>query len=248
MEIKSSMRVLIICTLIVVGGCATGQDGRSPATGADGAATEKHTGKSEALVAAAEPIMRNFLTAKHWEAVRNLTGVARAVFVAPSGGQVGLIAGGQWGRGILLVRHGQQWSDPVFIKLGALQIGLLAGFQRVDAAGAILSQAALERVLAGKSRVSGSGDATIGVGVSGKVAGSASGIELLLASTNKGVYLGGAFEGLRISLDEHLNRMAYGNDFDLEKIIKTEGGAYPPADRIRAMLETAAHEAVWGND
>jgi lipid-binding SYLF domain-containing protein len=132
--------------------------------------------------------------------------------------------------------------------MGALQIGLLIGGQKVDAAGAILSCEGLDLILSGKSRLSGSANLTIGVGVSGKAAGGKGGIQVLMVSSNKGAYFGGSFEGLRISADQKLNREAYGPDFDLNKIIKNKGGAYQPADNIRAMLEKAAHEAVWGKE
>lgn len=200
-----------------------------------------------AIIREAEPLIENFITADHWAAVKNLTAAARAIVIIPSGGQGGLILGLQRGKGILLVRHGYEWSDPVFIRLNALQIGLLIGGQKFSAAGAILSDAALEYVLSGKTRLGGSGDFTIGVGVSGRAAGGASGgIELLMVSTNKGVFLGGSFEGVTISVDDELNRKAYGDSFDLTVTISNTGGGYLPAESIRRILEQAAYEAVWG--
>lgn len=239
---------LVFHVCITVVGCATTQTVRHSSEKSTGLTNAEAPGKADAIVADAEPILSQFLTAKHWAAVRNLTGVARAIFITPSGGQAGFMLGGQWGRGILLVRHGQKWSDPVFIKIGALQVGFLAGAQLVDAAGAILSKDALDLALAGKPRFSGSGDLTVGAGLSGKVAGGLSGIEVLFVSTNKGVYFGGSFEGLRLSVDDRLNREAYGDDFDLDRIVSSTGGRYPPANRIRGMLEKAAYQAVWGED
>jgi lipid-binding SYLF domain-containing protein len=216
-----------------------------PAANADDAPTSKPA----SLLKSAEPLVENFFTVKHWEGVRNLTGVARAVFVIPSGGQVGLLLGGQWGKGFLFVRHGQQWSDPVFVKMGAFQFGILIGGQKVGLVGAVLSKPALDRVLAGKTRISGTGDMTIGVGVSGRAAGGASGgIEMLTVSTNKGLYLGGSIEGLKIWVDDDMNRLAYGDEFNLNNIVKTSEGHYPPAMALRAMLEKTAHRAVWSDD
>ena len=101
------------------------------------------------------------------------------------------------------MRHGQQWSDPFFIKLGSVQFGLLIGGQKVGLAGAVLSDAALERLLAGNMRISATADITVGAGASGRAAG---GIEMLTVSTNKGLYLGGALEVLKIWLDDDMNR------------------------------------------
>ena len=105
------------------------------------------------------------------------------------------------------MRHGQQWSDPFFIKLGSVQFGLLIGGQKVGLAGAVLSDAALERLLAGNMRISATADITVGAGASGRAAGGPSGgIEMLTVSTNKGLYLGGALEVLKIWLDDDMNR------------------------------------------
>ncbi len=211
-------------------------------------AADLSTNKPGALLKSSEPLIENFMTAERWEGVRNLTGVARAVIIIPGGGQAGFILGGQWGKGFLLVRHGMEWSDPVFVKMGAFQFGLLIGGQKVGLVGAVLTDSALERILAGKTRLSGTGDLTVGLGVSGRAAGSGSGgIEVLTISTNKGVYLGGSIEGLKIWIDQSMNQMAYGNDYNLDAITGGPGGNYQPAMNLRAMLSKAAKQAVWGD-
>ncbi len=198
------------------------------------------------LVKQAESKLDTFLTADHWASVRNLAGIARAIVIVPSGGQAGLVVGGQWGKGILLVRNEHQWSDPLFVKLFSWQVGLLVGGQSVNGIGAILSGPALDRTLAGKFRIGGSADATIVKGLSGKAAGGAGGIEFLMVSSNKGVYLGGSLEGVRLRLDDKLNRQAYGEDFDVATLLAdTDGGQYPAADPIRARLSETAYNAVF---
>jgi len=198
------------------------------------------------LLKAAEPLVNNFFTTKHWEAVRNLTGIARAVVILPKGGQAGLIIGGQWGKGIMFVRHGENWSDPVFVKLGSFQIGFLAGGQSVGLIGALLTKRALDRVLAGRSLVSGSGDLTLGAGISARAAGGTTGgIELLSVSTDKGLYFGGSAEVLHIRVDEKMNRLAYGDKFDLHAIVQSASGTYAPAMKLREKLQQAAHQAFW---
>lgn len=90
---------------------------------------------------------------------------------------------------------------------------------------------------------------TIGAGVSGRAAGGASGgIEMLTVSSNKGFYVGGALEGIKIWLNDDINQQAYGEDFDLDAVVKSTGGNFMPAVGIRSKLEKAAHQAVWGNN
>jgi lipid-binding SYLF domain-containing protein len=214
-----------------------------------GVATAKPapTSKPATLLRSAEPLVNKFFTAKRWEAVRNLTGIARAVVIIPKGGQAGLIVGGEWGKGFMFIRHGEKWSDPVFVKFGSFQIGLLAGGQSVGLIGALLTKRALDRVLAGKSLLSGSGDFTVGVGLSARAAGGTTGgIEMLSVSKDKGLYFGGSAEDLRIRVDKEMNRLAYGKNFDLNAILHSSNGTYAPARELREKFRKAAHQAVWG--
>ncbi|GLS83120.1 lipid-binding SYLF domain-containing protein [Paraferrimonas haliotis] len=192
--------------------------------------------------------LQTFMTQEHWSSVKNLSGSAKAIVIIPSGRQAGFIVGGQWGRGILLVRHHQDWSDPIFIKLNSVQVGLLAGAQQVNGIGAILSNQALERVFEGKYRFGAAGDTTLGPGFSGKAAGSTHGIEVLMVSSNQGAYLGGSFEGLKLSLDMEYNRQAYGDDFSVKAVLANrKGGNYPAAAHIQQQLSQAAYESVYGD-
>ena len=198
------------------------------------------------LLESAEPLVNKFFTTERWEAVRNLTGVARGVVILPRGGQVGLLIGGQWGKGFMFVRHGENWSDPVFVKMSSLQLGFLAGGQSVDLIGALLTKRALERVLTGKAMVGGSGDLTVGAGISARAAGGTTGgIEFMSVSTDKGLYFGGSVEDLHIRVDQKMNHLAYGKNFDLDNIVSSAHGTYAPARDLREKLKHAAHQAVW---
>ena len=202
--------------------------------------------RSEALLDQAQEHMQQFLTDEHWAAVRNLTGVARAIFIMPKGGQFGFVVGTQWGKGILLVRHHHQWSHPLFVEINSLQIGLLAGAQSVSGIGILLSDAALKQVINGEFKAGGSADLTLGPGVSGKAAGGVKGIEMLMVSSNKGVFLGGSFEGVQLKLDEAMNQDAYGDNFDVTSIANfNEQPLIPLASSLRQQLADVAYNAVF---
>ena len=199
------------------------------------------------LLEAARPLANRYFTTEHWEAVRNLTAAARAVVILPRGGEAGLLIGGEWGRGLMFVRHGDSWSNPVFVKLGSLQFGFLIGGQSVGLIGALLTKRALDRAIDGKALASGSGDLTLGEGVSARVAGGTTGgIEFLSVSSDKGLYFGGSIERLRIHIDTQMNRIAYGRNFNLQAIINSTNRNYPPARPLLDILHKAAHQAFWG--
>jgi lipid-binding SYLF domain-containing protein len=54
---------------------------------------------------------------------------AKGVFIVPSFGRAALGVGGAGGPGVLLVKHGDSWSDPAFYTVGALNVGAQAGIQ-----------------------------------------------------------------------------------------------------------------------
>ena len=70
---------------------------------------------------------------------------------------------------------------------------------------------------------------------------------MLMVSSNKGVFLGGSFEGVTISIDDEMNRQAYSDAFEINEIVSDSGGIYLPAESIRRTLKRSAYEAVWGD-
>lgn len=200
------------------------------------------------LLQQAEPIAEKFFTKPQWDAVRNLTAASRAVVIVPRGGEAGLLIGGAWGKGVMFVRHGEHWSNPIFIKLGAFQFGVLMGGQKVGLIGALLTNRALDRALQGKALASGSGDLTVIKGLSARAAGGTTGgVEFLSVSVDKGLYFGGSFERLRLHVDEKMNQAAYGKNFDPEKMAAVTAANYPPAKPLLTMLDKAVHQAFWGS-
>ncbi len=57
--------------------------------------------------------LKSFLSHPQAEAVRNLLGAVRGVLIVPSSHKGGFLVGYERGTGILLARHGDQWSDFV---------------------------------------------------------------------------------------------------------------------------------------
>ncbi|MEZ9233738.1 lipid-binding SYLF domain-containing protein [Vibrio amylolyticus] len=212
-------------------------------------ASDTQLNKAEQLVDHVELNVDEFLTKEHWEAVRGLSGVARAVVIIPKGYQAGFLLGAQWGKGVMFLRTDHRWSAPVFVKMSSVQFGLLAGIQSFNGIGAVLSQDALTKVFEGRIGVGGSADTTIGLGVSGKAIGGTKGIQQLMVSANKGLYIGGSLEGSQLKLDDKLNVMAYGEDFNMAEFLEGGSGAASELGSIvRKQLEDEAYNAVYGSN
>jgi lipid-binding SYLF domain-containing protein len=72
---------------------------------------------------------------------------AKGVFIIPSFGKAAWVVGGAGGPGVLMVRRGETWSDPVFYTAGSLSIGLQAGVQAGSVALVLNSDKAVENFM-----------------------------------------------------------------------------------------------------
>ncbi|GMQ48180.1 hypothetical protein VB10N_31790 [Vibrio sp. 10N] len=201
--------------------------------------------KANTIIAQAAQNIDEFDSAAHWESVKNVTGVAKAIVIFPSGGQAGFILGAQWGKGILLTRDGHQWSEPVFVKFRSAMFGLLAGAQKIKGVGVILSDDVVEQLQSGSTKIGGTADVTIGDGVSGKVVGGTSGISAMMVSQNKGLYFGGSIDTFNMTLDNTLNHAIYGESFSVDEVLTNFAPYSGEAQNLRRRLEGIAYRAVY---
>lgn len=211
----------------------------------DVSSDQRMTEKAQAIIVSAAQNIDEFDSAPHWESVKNVTGIAKAIVIFPSGGQAGFVTGGQWGNGILLTRDAHNWSEPVFVKFRSAMFGLLAGAQAINGVGVILSDDVVEQLQSGSTKVGGTADVTIGNGVSGKVVGGTSGISAMMVSQNKGLYFGGSIDTFNMTLDNKLNYALYGEDFAVDKVLTNYDHQSGQAQNLRRRLEGIAYRAVY---
>jgi lipid-binding SYLF domain-containing protein len=74
--------------------------------------------------------LKSFFSHKQAEAIRNIIGASRAVYFAPEVTEGGLLVGLAKGQGMVLRRHGQEWSDLVFLSLSEYSVGTQASKNR----------------------------------------------------------------------------------------------------------------------
>ena len=188
-----------------------------------------------------------FFSKSQWQAIRNLTGGARGIFIAPSSTNIGFILGSQQGVGVLLARHGQAWSDPVFIRLSNYDVGFLAGASKSEVMMLVLTDGAISQFIDGVSKLSAGGSFAVGDwGVGGIGAGGISGgAQVMTVETSLGLFAGSGLGSMKMSLDRELNTGAYGSGFDVNKTLAGSGGRYLPAAELRRILATAVQQS-WG--
>lgn len=186
-----------------------------------------------------------FLSHSQTRAIRNMLGGARGVFIAPDLTSEAAIVGIERGTGFLLRRHGKDWSDPVFVLFSEASIGYQAGVKESHMLILLMTDAAVDNFVKGKIELGGTGGfaiGTYGMGVSGtgELKG---GLEMILLSTNTGVFAGGGWAEVTPVLAGTLNDEIYGPNTDATRILGAPGGKYGPAIKLRQVLSRMVVEA-----
>ena len=241
-----------ICCVMLLTGCDA-SDTQPPQTLGTGSLLGKSnvsTSASTNAIALAQSAANTadaFFSKPQWQGIRNLTGGARGIFIAPNATSVGFVLGSQQGVGVLLARHGQVWSDPVFIRLSNYDIGFLAGASKSEMMMLVLTDSAISQFIDGVSKVSAGGSFAVGDwGVGGIGAGGISGgAQVMTVETSSGLFAGSGLGSMKMSLDRDLNVAAYGSGFDVNRTLADSGGRFAGATALRQTLSTAVQQS-WG--
>ena len=210
-------------------------------------AADDPNAKATALVASVKTSLDTYFSHKEWEAVRNFLGGARAIYIAPTVTKLGFIVGFSGGDGVLLRRHGDSWSDPVFLAIKAQSVGMQLGAQESNLVMLIMTDAGVDDLLAGVSKVGGTSGfalASWGAGASAG-GGTAGGLQVLTVSTNSGLFGGGGLERSEMEPSKDYNDAVYGANADLKAVAAGTGSGKASAAALQALLKQATAQA-WG--
>lgn len=120
--------------------------------------------------------------------------------------------GGQFGKGILVVRtKRKEWSNPCFIKLAGGSFGFQIGVQKTDIILVFKSKGSIEGITSGK--VTLGADASIAAGPVGRHAEASTDIEfeaeIYSYSKSHGLFAGISIKGAALQIDEKANSAFY---------------------------------------
>jgi len=178
--------------------------------------------KMESLLCQSQDILTNYFTANF---VREhgipyyIFNEAKAI-IFMSYWKAGLVIGGVYGNGILLSRLNNQWSGPCAITLGACEIGLEIGIEKLDCI-LIINHENILKYFENKGVLALGADASIALGPFGKD------LNMITQGTDsiftysfaKGGYLGISFESGIISVSNDCNKEYYGKPVVANEII-----------------------------
>lgn len=143
--------------------------------------------------------------------LRNAYGVA----VIPGVIKVGLVVGGRFGRGVLVVRtRGGAWSNPSFVTITGGSIGWQIGAQSTDVILVFKSRRGVDGLFKGKFTLGA--DAAVAAGPVGRQAEAATDVQLKAEiysySRSRGLFAGISLEGAALQIDDEANAAFYGRD------------------------------------
>jgi SH3 domain-containing YSC84-like protein 1 len=164
---------------------------------------------------------------------------AAGIAIFPDVIRVGLIAGGQYGSGVLLSQIQGEWSAPVFISIGGASIGAQVGVEASDLILVFRTLDALNAILAGDHFRLGV-DVSIAAGSSGAQAQmTTQDAEVWAYQRNRGLFAGVAVSGAVLALNDERMRAYY--DFTEDQAAR---GYYADGETetAQALLNIGPHK------
>src|SRR6267142_5444624 len=181
--------------------------------------------ETERLAKAANVVqdIRNSIPPEYWTP-------ARCVVVIPELKKAAFIVGGEYGKGVMSCRAGDQWSAPVFMQLAKGSWGFQAGVEQVDLVLLVMNEAGVQKLLQNKVTLGADASVAAGpVGAAGHVGTDAAlTAEILSYSRAKGLFAGINLSGGVLRPDEDANKLAYGPTASPRTILASREISAPP--------------------
>ena len=172
----------------------------------------------------------------------NILEKAEAIAIFPSVAKGGFIVGGQWGRGVIMVREVKTglWSAPAFLTLSGGSFGAQIGGTAIDVILVVMNRRGVEHLLANEFKIGG--EASAAIGPVGRAAEASTDVafraEILSYSRSRGLFAGIAFSGSVVKQDRDANLRYYGKALSSEDIVFARYGQMPESAKL--LQETLA--------
>ena len=184
------------------------------------------------IVEDAKDVLEEFLNLRVKSIPASLLAEAHGVAIIPDVIKVGLVVGGQRGKGVVVVREKNgNWRAPTFITLTGGSIGWQAGAQSSDIVLVFKTQKSVDGLLQGKFTIGT--DAAAAAGPVGRRVEAATDsqlrAEIYSYSRSRGLFAGVSIDGSSLQIDDEANAIYYGNGDNRE----------PPRAAIQLMEQIA---------
>ncbi len=167
-----------------------------------------------ARVVEAAQVVRDIVDLPEQEIPEALLKKAYGMAIIPGVIQAAYGVGGQYGKGVLLVRGGDgAWGPPCFIRILGGSIGWQIGVQKSDIVLVFKSAKSVEGIAKGKITLGA--DASVAAGPEGRRAEASTDLEMEAEiysySRSKGLFAGISIKGASLRIDDKANGRYYGD-------------------------------------
>jgi len=170
----------------------------------------------------------------------------KCVVVLPNMKKAGFIVGGQYGRGVMTCRTGDDfkgpWSPPVMMASSGGSFGLQIGAEATDFVILVLNDSGARQMLKNKLKLGA--DASVAAGPVGRTSeASTTGTmkaQMLSYSRSRGVFGGVSLSGATLRPDGDANKNLYGEKVSAEQIVNSQGVTMPEEAKQLVDVLTAA--------
>jgi lipid-binding SYLF domain-containing protein len=176
---------------------------------------------------------------------------SECVIVLPSVKKAGFLVAGQYGRGVMTCRSGEnfngKWSAPTMMQSSGGSFGLQAGGQATDFVVLVMNDKGARALLKGKAKLGA--DASVAAGPVGRDAeastNAAMSAEMLSYSRAQGVFAGVSLSGTSLGPDGGANEKIYGKKVSATEIVEGKAGSPPEsAQKLLAVLSEKSPKNV----
>lgn len=144
-----------------------------------------------------------------------------AIAIFPNTISAGLVFGGKYGQGIIMVRNNGKWSSPAIFTIAGGSFGWQIGGQATDFVLLIMNRRSVDGILQGKFKLGA--DASIAGGPVGRAAEASTDAQLkggiLSYSRSRGLFAGVKLEGAVIAEHWEGDKELYGKSLSSEDIL-----------------------------
>jgi lipid-binding SYLF domain-containing protein len=149
----------------------------------------------------------------------------------------GFVVGFEAGKGLLSVREGQQWSNPVFIELASASFGFQAGVEIKQVVLVFTNREAVNNLLAGQLKLGAGLDLSAGPLAAEVSTGTIFDKDVYSYSDGMGLFAGLSLEGASLAADNYSNEQLYGKAVSADEILTGSATTNSPAvQKLKAML------------
>src|SRR2546425_5948441 len=156
---------------------------------------------------------------------------AKCVIVVPGLKKAAFVIGGEYGKGLMSCRKGNDWTAPVFMEIGKGSWGLQIGAESIDLVLLVMNDRGMDKLL--QDKVTLGAEASVAAGPVGRDARAGTdaqmGAEILSYSRTQGLFAGINLSGGVLRPDNDDNRDLYGKDIAPRDVLAGGKVTPPPA-------------------